>query len=1211
MRRGEPPLLLRLLICFVLTAWAAGDASAAKPSPPVTVEWEQGPYAFPGKTGAFVLVVRSHVSVDEIEVSLQGPPEQVLYRGSLHAGETRRIPVSAIVPGPEGPALTAVAATESWRSGATLSGKTELHSSAPERVGGALQFSAVAAGPMANQSAGHGVESLTRSVTGTVLYRDRVQDPFGFVNDDIADDPMRPIRRAKVEVLRDGGVIGETKTDDNGVFSIQTDNAGGNFSVRVFSRLGNGELGLSVKRATFDPVVYTALSDEVGAEPGTGAVNMGQQLVEPGTGGEAFNILDCALLTLDRAQALGENPPTLTLYWNDQAATGPCPSASCYIGNAIWIRGPAPVGGTSDSDAYDDAVIIHETGHYIADNFSTDDSPGGPHFINDSNQDPRLSWGEGWASLWQSYVRLEDGDPFPSWYIDTTGAMGGQNLFFSFDCEGPSFAVAGSGSELAVQAALWEILDDADTPGTAIPSTDDDPIAALGFQQIWNVVSGYFLGFSQPTLETFWDGWFALNQDHQSDMETAFGNLGAEFFPDTMEPNDSFAGAATYMPEQGAVHNTFYPANDADYFKVELQVGQTIILETLNIVGWADTRLRFYDPDMQLMAENDDRAPGQISSSLGYTAQETGTHFIQVTRVSKNCCSNYVDYGSYDLRLFAAEVNHYSFSSIAGERGVEDARLSVGTAWADFNADDRPDIMLINNPGTDGGSDPADALYRQLSNGSFANAAGASGLTRDGGIAAAPADFDNDGDTDLFLSDHALYLNDGAGHFSDITFSSGVEDRGREFDADWCDYNNDGHLDLFVTNRDVPSVLWRNQGDRTFVDATAASNLTFPQDGGEAYSSAWADYNNDGYSDLFVCFNRFQGHTLFENQGDGTFVDVTETAGLASPDAAVGVVWGEINGDEYIDLYVSSLGLNKLYLNNGDGTFADAAGTYGVAYSEQTNGSAVFDYDLDGDNDLFVVTFTSNGLHENVGPTMARSPSAAQGGFCYAAAPGDFDDDGDADLYVTRADGGNYLLRNETDNESITPQWLKVKLTGSLSNRDGVGAVIRVFSSSGNQVHQVGTGFGWAAGGTLPSLFGIPGGVDSVRVDWSSGAWNVVPHPPVNTVLEIEEDITTPILPPETPVPTAWASPALPNPFSVVTAVRLEMETPQTVSLRVYDVKGTLVRDVFNGRVPSGTQRLAWDGRSAAGGRVPAGIYFLRITAGERQVVRKVVRVQR
>ena len=236
----------------------------------------------------------------------------------------------------------------------------------------------------------------------------------------------------------------------------------------------------------------------------------------------------------------------------------------------------------------------------------------------------------------------------------------------------------------------------------------------------------------------------------------------------------------------------------------------------------------------------------------------------------------------------------------------------------------------------------------------------------DGGRGSAWGDYDNDGDEDIVAvgtyQPHALYRNNRDGTFTDVAEQAGIADPRGGWGSLFADYNNDGYLDLYITRGGwsgaAENTLYHNNGDGTFTDVTHAAGVADPQ---SSFCAAWADYDNDGYLDLYIAdgvIGDGAANALYRNNGNGTFTNTAESAGVANTGNSLGTAWGDYDKDGYIDLHVVNFGQsNVLYRNNGDGTFTDVTPTTGMNIPV-TDAFVTFFLDVDNDADLDI--FISN-----------------------------------------------------------------------------------------------------------------------------------------------------------------------------------------------------------------------------------------------------------
>jgi len=470
--------------------------------------------------------------------------------------------------------------------------------------------------------------------------------------------------------------------------------------------------------------------------------------------------------------------------------------------------------------------------------------------------------------------------------------------------------------------------------------------------------------------------------------------------------------------------------------------------------------------------------------------------------------------------------------------------MAGGVAAFDFDGDGLVDIFLTNGARQPDLTKPDPAwwnhLYRNRGGGRFEDVTEKSGLRGEGfAMGAAAGDYDNDGRPDLFVAGvkrNFLYRNRGDGTFEDVTAKSGIHGEPWSVAAGWFDYDGDGRLDLFVVNyvawdpaaeqvcidprsgqrahchprfyRGLPNTLYHNNGDGTFTDVSEAAGIHAHV--GKGMSAAFADYDGDGHIDAFVT-NDTEPNFLFHNDGNGHFTESAMRAGVALNDdgravSSMGVDFRDFDGDGRPDLFYTAVANETypLYRNLGKGLFADV--TYrsrvGLATARYTGWSAgIFDLDNDGRKDLFCANGDLNENSEVLSQRASRQPnlvlaqradgtfdaSAIGSGARYrGAAFADFDNDGRVDVVVTRLGERPLLLRNTSSGGN---HWLGVKLEGVRSNRDGIGAIVRVKSGGLEQWNQATTAVGYASSSEVRVHFGLGSARKAtLEVRWPRGA---------------------------------------------------------------------------------------------------------------------------
>jgi len=470
-----------------------------------------------------------------------------------------------------------------------------------------------------------------------------------------------------------------------------------------------------------------------------------------------------------------------------------------------------------------------------------------------------------------------------------------------------------------------------------------------------------------------------------------------------------------------------------------------------------------------------------------------------LTNVQLTHAGNYVvilsnSFGSV-TSLVAALTVDATFTKITDSPIVNDHGDSTGVAWADYDGDGDLDLFVSNF------GSPLNYLYRNNGDGSFARiTTGAIATDDTNSEGCAWADYDNDGDLDLFVAvglngKDLLYQNNGDGTFSKVTTGSLVTSGGSSRGCAWGDYDNDGYTDLFVSNEGGQNdFLFHNNGDGTFSRITTGSVVT---SGGNSTGCAWGDYDNDGFLDLFVANNN-ENNFLYHNNRDGTFTRITSGRIVTDGGSSLGAAWGDYDNDGFLDLFVANANQkNFLYHNNGDGTFTRITSGPIVNDVGYSWGAAWADYDNDGFLDLFVVNGPPSGpgqndfLYHNSGDgTFTRITTGSlvnDGAIGDGCAWGDYNNDGFPDLMVSNLNGQNNLLYRNNGNSN---HWLIVQCAGRSSNRAGIGAKVRVQASiSGQtrwQLREISGGSGYASQNALHACFGLG---DATNVDLVRIEW--------------------------------------------------------------------------------------------------------------------------
>ncbi len=454
-----------------------------------------------------------------------------------------------------------------------------------------------------------------------------------------------------------------------------------------------------------------------------------------------------------------------------------------------------------------------------------------------------------------------------------------------------------------------------------------------------------------------------------------------------------------------------------------------------------------------------------------------------------------------------------TFTPVTDGPVVTDGRGSRSVNWIDINNDGWIDLFVTN--GKSGGEN--NMLYINQGDGSFTQvdtgAIVTDGSSSDG---ASFGDWNNDGYPDAAVVNwynqfNFLYTADGDGAWvSDAGLAPGI-DQGYSEACSWADYDNDGHLDLFVANSagDLRNYLYHNNGDGTFDRVLTGPIAT---DAAPSRLGAWGDYDNDGDLDLYVANESNTNNNLYENLGGGLFNKITTGEIVTDGSWSWGASWGDYDNDGYLDLFVSnnSSHPNRLYHNNGNGTFTRIISGDLVTIPNYSAGSAWADVDNDGDLDLYVANGYSrtssvkraNELYLNDGTgTFTRdslNAAVADSGWSYGCAFADYDNDGDQDLMVARwqfETENNTLYRND---DAGGNNWVILRCIGTVSNNSAIGARVTVVATINGapvrQTREISSTTGYCGQGSLDAAFGLGDAtmIDSVIIRWPSGLQTVV-----------------------------------------------------------------------------------------------------------------------
>ncbi|MBK9405015.1 MAG: VCBS repeat-containing protein [Ignavibacteria bacterium] len=552
---------------------------------------------------------------------------------------------------------------------------------------------------------------------------------------------------------------------------------------------------------------------------------------------------------------------------------------------------------------------------------------------------------------------------------------------------------------------------------------------------------------------------------------------------------------------------------------------------------------------------------------------------------------NWIDYDNdNDLDLFISTGYRYgdnnylyrnengTFTKIYDQPLVHDSLPSDGSSWGDFNNDGLPDLCVVN------WWNKINLLYQNNGNGNFVflNASPVSSL-QSYSETCSWGDYDNDGLLDLFITNsdglnhrNFLYKNTGSA-FVKIDTGATVSETAYSRGVNWIDIDSDRDLDLFVCREgNRVNFLYKNNGNGYF---TKITNTALTSEAGEFWSGSWGDYDNDGDPDLFVTNNGNQKNSLFRNDGNFNFTKILNDPLVNEIGYNAVSGWGDYDNDGDLDMFVTQAYVppgftqkltNKLYKN-----LLMESGT--ASFQKITSGEIVND-----------------------------------SGYSYGFAWGDYDKDGDLDLAVANTFSENqknalYKNNNQNGNKYIT-----IKCTGTITNRSAIGARVRVKTViNGTPVWQIREVEGQSGycGQNLILHFGLGNAsvIDSIKVEWPAGGNQYFTNVPVNRSVTITENGTL-ISVSEKKTETIKDFTLFqnyPNPFNPVTVIRYNLAVSNFVVLKVYDALGKEASTLVNEKQNAGLHSVEFNGNN-----LPGGIYFYTLKASGNIETRKLMLIK-
>ena len=470
------------------------------------------------------------------------------------------------------------------------------------------------------------------------------------------------------------------------------------------------------------------------------------------------------------------------------------------------------------------------------------------------------------------------------------------------------------------------------------------------------------------------------------------------------------------------------------------------------------------------------------------------------------------------LLIFTATISAQDplFTDISDIAGTSNGPNNNGVIIGDFDNDGFEDIFVPSRTSDN-------RIFKNMSDGTFQNVTATTGIATGGlTMTGVWGDIDNDGDLDLFIGNYHipsnpasnyLYRNNGNGTFTDISTSAGVKTNDQTRSVHMADINQDGFVDIYVCNLLQQNTYWKNNGNNTFTNNVYASGLTDTQ---ISMGAIFFDYDNDGDPDVYLTHDANQANIMYENNGNGTFSDVSASTNLNVVGQGMGVDHGDINNDGHLDIYVTNLGPNFLLLNDGNGSFTEIAEAAGVADGGGMGWGCFFvDYDNDGWEDLYVINDSQfgpvgNKLYKNNGDnTFTLVSDASSPLFSFFAGRGgtwsDFNNDGFPEITV--ANGQDSVGIQIFENQNSLNNWIGFELEGTTDARDAFGARIQITTTNGIKIDEKTGGSSYASQSTHRIYFGLGQGIATdIIVTWPNGSVDSLGDFAINQIHSIQQE---------------------------------------------------------------------------------------------------------